>query len=167
MSGLNLLGMPVTAFRGSGGPPIGHAKSMSKPLAHDKQVLYADEMNKSQSKSDDNSDSRTRWAEDRTILSNERTFSSWMGMGLGSIGVAIGLQAVFGAVTPTWAAKAVATLFLAISIVIFFNAQRQACRTLKRLSDNDVEAQSPRNFQRLALAFCVATVGTGIVLWLI
>lgn len=52
---------------------------------------------------DQNNDSkmRTRWAEDRTILANERTFSAWMGMGLGSVGVAIGLKAVFGATDPT------------------------------------------------------------------
>lgn len=33
---------------------------------------------------DQNNDSkmRTRWAEDRTILANERTFSAWMGLGL-------------------------------------------------------------------------------------
>ena len=45
----------------------------------------------------DDSKTRTKWAEDRTILANERTFSSWMGMGLGAVGVAIGLKAVIGA----------------------------------------------------------------------
>ncbi len=63
-------------------------------------------------------DQRTKWAEDRTLMANERTFSSWMGTGLGAIGVAIGLKAVFGAFEPTWAAKLVASLFLLAAIAI-------------------------------------------------
>ncbi|MDC0011761.1 DUF202 domain-containing protein [Octadecabacter sp.] len=55
----------------------------------------------------------------RTDMANERTFSSWMGTGLGAIGVAIGVKAVFGAFEPTWAAKAVASIFIAIDILIF------------------------------------------------
>ena len=62
---------------------------------------------------------RTDMAEDRTSMANERTFSSWMGMGLGAIGVAIGMKAVFGAFEPTWAAKAVASIFIALGILIF------------------------------------------------
>ena len=62
---------------------------------------------------------RTDMAEDRTSMANERTFSSWMGTGLGAIGVAIGMKAVFGAFEPTWAAKAVASIFIAIAILIF------------------------------------------------
>jgi putative membrane protein len=62
---------------------------------------------------------RTDMAEDRTSMANERTFSSWMGTGLGAIGVAIGMKAVFGAFEPTWAAKAVASIFIAIASLIF------------------------------------------------
>ena len=62
---------------------------------------------------------RTDMAEDRTSMANERTFSSWMGTGLGAIGVAIGMKAVFGAFEPTWAAKVVASIFIAIAILIF------------------------------------------------
>ena len=62
---------------------------------------------------------RTDMAEDRTSMANGRTFSSWMGTGLGAIGVAIGMKAVFGAFEPTWAAKAVASIFIAIDILIF------------------------------------------------
>lgn len=108
---------------------------------------------------------RTRWAEDRTILANERTFSAWMGTGLGAVGIAIGLKAVFGAIDPTWVAKAVASLFLAVAIGIYWMARNQACKTLERLSDNDAEAQSPQSFTRLAWAMTAATLATGGVLW--
>ena len=79
------------------------------------------------------SESRTKWAEDRTILANERTFSSWMGTGLACVGVAIGLKAVFGDFDPTWVAKSVASMFLGIAIMIYWMAQRQACKTHARL----------------------------------
>ena len=110
---------------------------------------------------------RTDWAEDRTIMANERTFSSWMGTGLGAIGVAIGLQAVFGEFEPTWAAKAVATLFLVIAIIIFWSAQRQAIKTFRRLNENDAEATPSRSYTVLASVMTVAACATGAILWLI
>lgn len=113
------------------------------------------------------SETRTKWAEDRTILANERTFSSWMGTGLACVGVAIGLKAVFGAFDPTWVAKTVASMFLAIAIMIYWMAQRQACKTLSRLSDNDAEALPSRDFTKLSSAMTIATLGTGVVLWLL
>ena len=108
---------------------------------------------------------RTEWAEDRTIMANERTFSSWMGFGLGSVGIAIGLKAVFGDFDPTWAAKLVASLFLAIAIVIYWAARHQACKTLARLSDNDAEAMPTKSFTGFASMLTFATIATGAVLW--
>lgn len=119
------------------------------------------------SQNDQRAKARTDWAEDRTIMANERTFSSWMGTGLGCIGVAIGLQAVFGAFDPTWAAKAVATLFLAVAIAIFWMARDKAGKTFARLQERNVEATSTRNFTVLALAMSVCAVATGVVLWML
>ena len=108
---------------------------------------------------------RTDWAEDRTIMANERTFSSWMGTGLAAIGVAIGLKAVFGAFEPTWAAKAVASLFLVAAIALFWSAERQACKTLARLRDRDANPVSPKSFTRLATLMTIAALATGVILW--
>jgi putative membrane protein len=83
---------------------------------------------------------RTNMAEDRTSMANERTFSSWMGTGLGAIGVAIGMKAVFGAFEPTWAAKAIASISLIIAILTFYEACQQACKTLNRLRETVFEA---------------------------
>lgn len=117
------------------------------------------------SKSNDLAQTRTDWAEDRTIMANERTFASWMGTGLGAIGVAIGLKAVFGAFEPTWAAKAVASLFIAVAIVIFWSARAHACKTLTRLSERDIVATPTRNFTFLATIMTIAALATGAVLW--
>jgi len=111
--------------------------------------------------------SRTKWAEDRTIMANERTFSSWMGTGLGAIGVAIGLKAVFGDFEPTWAAKCVATLFIVVAIAIFWSARNQAIKTFCRLQEGDVEATPSRNFTFLASVMSVAAIATAIILWML
>ena len=115
--------------------------------------------------SDTDSETRTKWAEDRTVLANERTFASWMGTGLGAVAIAIGLKAVFGATDPTWVAKVVASLFLAIAIMIYWMAKRQATKTLDRISEHDAEALPSKSFGKLAWAMTIATIATGGVLW--
>ena len=114
---------------------------------------------------DKRAEKRTEWAEDRTIMASERTFSSWMGTGLGAIGVAIGLKAVFGAFEPTWAAKLVASIFLAVAIAIFWSARTQACKTFARLSESDIEATPTRNYTFLAAVMTFAAFATGVILW--
>jgi putative membrane protein len=42
-----------------------------------------------------------------------------MGTGLGAIGVAVGMKAVFGAFKPTCAAKAIASIFLIIAVLTY------------------------------------------------
>ena len=98
-------------------------------------------------------------------MANERTFSSWMGTGLGAVGVAIGLKAVFGAFDPTWAAKAVASLFLGIAILIFWAARRQAHRTLFKLNDTDAETMPASVYTVLAIVMTTATFAVGAILW--
>lgn len=110
---------------------------------------------------------RTDWAEDRTSLANERTFAGWMRTGMASLGVAIGLKAVFGATDPTWVAKSVATVFVAAALFMFWSARRQACKTYDRLSQQDAETQGARTFTLTATAMSVGGAATGVILWLI
>lgn len=123
-----------------------------------------DASNRSQ---DDASKVRTEWSEDRTIMANERTFASWVGTGMGAIAVAIGLHAVFGAFEPTWLAKLVATVFLAIAITVFWSARNKACATYTRLTEHDAEASPSRDFNGIALMLMLGTIGVGVILWLI
>lgn len=117
------------------------------------------------SNSNELAEDRTDWAEDRTILANERTFAGWMRTGMASIALALGMKAVFGAFEPTWAAKAVATIFVAAAIYIFWAAQSSACKTLRRLDDHKAHAQPMRRMRTLAVIFAVAAVCVGGVLW--
>jgi putative membrane protein len=77
------------------------------------------------------------------------------------------MQAVFGAFEPTWAAKAVASMFLLAAITIFWSARRQACKTFSRLNERDVEATPTRGFTILAIVLSLCAVATGIVLWML
>ena len=88
-----------------------------------------------------------------------------MGTGLGAIGVAVGMKAVFGAFKPTWAAKAIASISLIIAILTFYEACQQACKTLNRLRETDFEAKSGKSFTVLAVLMSIAAVGTGAILW--
>lgn len=110
---------------------------------------------------------RTDWAEDRTVLANERTFAGWMRTGMASVAIAIGLQAVFGETEPTWLAKAAASIFLLIATYIFIVARGSARQMLDRLNSHSAEPLSDRHLSQVALFFMVATIATGVVLWLI
>ncbi len=118
-------------------------------------------------KEEESAEKQRNWAEDRTILANERTFSAWMGAGMGAVGVAIGLKAVFRAIDPEWAGKSVATMFLLIAIIIFWTSRQQAVETYSRLTETDAEALPKKSFTMLATAMTIATVGVGAVLWAI
>ncbi|PVA07280.1 DUF202 domain-containing protein [Thalassorhabdomicrobium marinisediminis] len=108
---------------------------------------------------------RTDWAEDRTIMANERTFVSWIGGGMGAIGVALAFQAIFGKFEPTWVAKTVATLPLITAVVLFVTAERKASQTLTRLNDHKVEASGGKTLKLVAGLLSLTALGTGGILW--
>jgi putative membrane protein len=109
--------------------------------------------------------SRTDWAEDRTVLANERTFAGWMRTGMAAIAIAVGLRAVFDGAEPTWVPKAVSTVFIAASIVIFWSAWRNASLGHDRLDTHDTQNQDTRVFAILASVFSVGGVLVGWILW--
>lgn len=117
------------------------------------------------SKSNELAQDRTDWAEDRTVQANERTFAGWMRTGMGALGVAIGLRAVFGEFEPTWLAKSVASIFVVLAIYIFWAAQDAACQTLDRLEDHDAKAQPRRRMRLLAGVFAIGSIAIGAILW--
>lgn len=110
---------------------------------------------------------RTDWAEDRTVLANERTCAGWMRTGLASLGLGLGFQAIFRATEPTWLAKIVATIFIAIGIYIFWSALQHARKVRDRL---DAHAASPLPSSRLGLLtglFIFGSLALAGVLWIL
>ncbi|SFL68538.1 protein of unknown function [Loktanella salsilacus] len=78
----------------------------------------------------DLADTRTAWAEDRTVLANERTFAGWMRTGMACIALALGLKAVFKDTDHLMLAKGVAEIFIVVAILIFWSSA-QKCRQAK------------------------------------
>lgn len=108
---------------------------------------------------------RTDWAEDRTILANERTFAGWLRTGLAALAIAVGLHAVFRDLEPVWLAKSIATVFILLAIYIFWAAQETARKTLDRLNEQDVETQSSHAMVRIWIIFTIGAIGIGAILW--
>ena len=110
---------------------------------------------------------RTDWAEDRTLLANERTFAGWMRTGLANLAIAIGLQAVFGAMQPTWVARAAATVFVVVSLLIFWAAWRNATKMTARLDCHVAEPVTQSHFKSIAGFMAFGSIVTGVILWLV
>lgn len=121
----------------------------------------------SQTDTDRSGDARTQWAEDRTVLANERTFAAWMRTGMACIGVALGLRVVFSATDYPIVAKAVAELFVLSAIFIFWTAVRRSRATHTRMTAHDTSAQSQRNMLTTSWAMTVGAVAVGAILWLL
>lgn len=112
-------------------------------------------------------DTRTAWAEDRTVLANERTFAGWMRTGMACVALALGLKAVFDDTAYPIIAKAVAEVFVLAAVLIFWAAVTKSRKTQKRMDDHDVEAQSHQGMTVLASILTIGAIATGVILWLL
>ncbi|MFD0916495.1 YidH family protein [Pseudahrensia aquimaris] len=110
---------------------------------------------------------RTDWAEDRTVLANERTFAGWMRTGMASLGIAIAMQAIFGEVEPRWFAKAGATVFILVGLLIFYAGWKNAKAMVARLDAHTAEPVSRSHLSVVAGMMALGSIIAGIVLWMI
>lgn len=117
--------------------------------------------------SNDLADTRTAWAEDRTVLANERTFAGWMRPGMASIALALGLKAVFKDTDHLILAKGVAEIFIVVAILIFWASAHKCRQAQNRMKDHDVEAQPHNRITWLAAILTVGAIATGVILWLL
>jgi putative membrane protein len=104
---------------------------------------------------------RTDFAEDRTILANERTFGSWLRTGFGGIGIGLGFHALFGKLP-----RAIASAFLVIAIIIFVAAERRASTVIHRLHTHQVETVKIGILRLITFVTVAATLALIAALWL-
>jgi putative membrane protein len=114
----------------------------------------------------DRAEERTELAEDRTLMANERTFAGWIRTGLAAVGIGLGFHALFGTLEPWWLPRAIATLFILIGIVIFYAAQRTACRVYDRLDSHSSEPVGGMKIRLITLLFGSASASLIVALWL-
>ena len=110
---------------------------------------------------------RTDMAEDRTVLANERTFASWFRTGFASVGIGLGLQALFVRMQPEWAPRAIATLFLAFGIFLFVAAERRACQVMERLRAHDIQEFKNKRMRMMAIIASAGVAALIAAMWLL
>lgn len=111
--------------------------------------------------------SRTDLAEDRTILANERTFAGWLRTGLAAVGIGIAFHVLFGKIEPFWLPRGIATIFLAIAIMVVLLAERRAAAVTRRLQAHVVVTVRVLNMRLIALAVILATTALIAAIWLV
>lgn len=107
----------------------------------------------------------TELAEDRTDWAEDRTFASWIGGGMGAIGLALAFKAIFGAFEPTYVAKFVSTIPLCATVILFWSVERKVTRALHRLNEHKITATGHRTLKFIAALMSLTTLGTAYILW--
>ena len=110
---------------------------------------------------------RTDLAEDRTVLANERTFAGWMRTGLAAVGIGLGFNALFGKMAPEWLPKLIATGFIISGVIIFYLAERSACKVLHRLDPHSIEPLRRVNLRFVATLMSIASLTLLGGMWLL
>ena len=110
---------------------------------------------------------RTDMAEDRTIMAVERTFAGWIRTAFAAIGIGLAFRVLFGELEPPWLAKAIASMFIALAIVLALNAERRASRSLKRMRTHAVDGPDTPRFK--LLTWCIAAGAAILIagLWIL
>jgi len=110
--------------------------------------------------------SRIDLAEDRTILANERTFAGWVRTALALVAIGVGFHALFRTMVPAWVPRAIATGFLALSIVTILSAERRAATVMNRLSAHVVRTARPMNLRLIAAVVTLGAAALIAAIWL-
>jgi putative membrane protein len=108
---------------------------------------------------------RTDLAEDRTLLASERTFAGWARTSLGCIAIGIGFNALFARMHPPWVPKAIASLFLLLSIVIVWLAAIRAAAVTRRLGPHVVAGGRKVNVELIATTVSLGALALVLSFW--
>ena len=108
---------------------------------------------------------RTDLAEDRTVLASERTFAGWTRTSLGCIAIGIGFNALFARMHPQWVPKAIATLFLLLSVVIVWLAATRAAAITRRLNPHVVIGGRKIKLELIATTVSIGALALAIAFW--
>ncbi len=110
---------------------------------------------------------RTDLAEDRTALANERTFAGWARTAMAAIGIGLAFNALFNAMEPAWAPKAIASVFILLAIFLIYMAERRACAISARLDTHSVKDMSLMNIRLIAIAIGIGAACLIAGIWLL
>lgn len=100
---------------------------------------------------------RRAFAEDRTALANERTYSAWLRTGLGALASGAAVERVLGQQLPAWATKSVAAALIAAALASFWTGFWRYTHLGSRLGEAHVR-RIP-NWAALALTGALTAAG--------
>lgn len=110
---------------------------------------------------------RTDLAEDRTAMANERTFAGWARTAMAAIGIGLGFKALFNAMEPAWAPKAIATLFVLLGVFLIWLAERRARVVAGRLNTHAARDMKQMNIRIIAVAIATGSAALVAGMWLL
>lgn len=116
---------------------------------------------------DELAENRTDLAEDRTAMANERTFAGWARTAMAAIGIGLAFNALFSAMEPVWAPKAIATVFILLGIFLVFMAERRAGAVADRLDTHAGKDLSKMNLRLIAIAIGLGAACLIAGIWLL
>ena len=73
--------------------------------------------------------------------------------------------AIVGVDTTTWVPRLVSTIFITVSILIFWAARRNSVKMMRRLNAHSAEPQTTARMTLIASILSVGAAATGLVLW--
>ena len=97
----------------------------------------------------------------------ERTMAGWISASFASIGVGLGLRALFAHIEPPWMPRLIATLFLGLAIVMVIGAERRMCKALGRMSPHQVDPPSRSGLSYSVYGIVGATAILIAAIWLL
>ena len=101
------------------------------------------------------------------MLANERTFAGWVRTSVGCIAMGVGFHALFNHMDPWWAARAIATWFLLIGVIIIWLAVRRAGAVTKRLNAHVIGGAQKMNLEMIAIGVSLGAAALAAAIWLL
>lgn len=107
---------------------------------------------------DDERQERTIFAEDRTALANERTYSAWLRTGLGALAAGAAFERLLGPQMPPFVAKGVAGMLILAAVAIFWIGWWRYTHLGRRLRNADIRRMPDSTALALALLLSAAAL---------
>lgn len=101
---------------------------------------------------------RTRLAEDRTVLANERTYTSWVRTGLAALASGLALEKFFAGALPEWILRSIAVILVLFSLCAFVLAIWHYTHLGLKLQEADIRQLPLRSLAVLTAALCLASL---------
>ncbi len=107
------------------------------------------------------------YAEQRTLLANERTYAAWLRTGLTALAAGLAFERFIPGTIPGWSVRLIAVILIVVSAACFGLALWRYRHLGRRFPRLDAVTIAPRLIAALTLLLIVASVLALAGLWLV